>query len=404
MAVPIFIRHSYFRRFISLRCNNVAGSLSNAQCSNHIQRITSRLYATSDDEFNNILECDFSQPHKKMSKAMTAYLKRAKEHDEFIKNKIMEYEIGKRHLANMMGEDPECFTQEDVDKSIAYLFPSGLFDPKARPMMKHPDEIYPIRKAAEFDESGRPYNSLFYTAKPNYYETLYTIVEKIKSLNDIEDSLIRKGTLPVDKIDLTGFVILSKKEIEQQLLENFSDREYNYLITSLERLCDHPLSKRVTDFILKFHKALVSHTKKVSILPLEHDSTGRPYVTVKDCMRKNTRGQVTIWGNGSGKITINGQDITYFEDMLHREQVVFPLIFTNMADKVDIEATVNGGGPTGHSGAVRWGIAWGLRSFVDQPMIERMRLAGLLTRDWRRRERKKWGQEGARRKFTWKKR
>lgn len=45
-----------------------------------------------------------------------------------------------------------------------------------------------------------------------------------------------------------------------------------------------------------------------------------------------------------------------------------------MTDKVDIEATVNGGGPTGQTGAIRWGIAWGLRSFVDKPTIERMRV------------------------------
>ncbi|KAH0956528.1 hypothetical protein HN011_002324 [Eciton burchellii] len=75
-----------------------------------------------------------------------------------------------------------------------------------------------------------------------------------------------------------------------------------------------------------------------------------------------------------------------------------------MIDKVDIVATVTNGGPTGQSGAIRWGIAWGLRSFVDKAIIEKMRVAGLLTKDWRRRERKKVGQEGARRKFTWKKR
>ncbi|KAG5311670.1 PYX protein, partial [Acromyrmex insinuator] len=85
-------------------------------------------------------------------------------------------------------------------------------------------------------------------------------------------------------------------------------------------------------------------------------------------------------------------------------EIIFPLLLTNMTDKVDIEATVNGGGPTGQSGVVRWGISWGLRSFVDNSTIDRMRIAGLLTRDWRRRERKKPGQEGARRKFAWNKR
>lgn len=55
--------------------------------------------------------------NKEISKAMKAYLERAKEHDEFMKKEKIEYQIGKRHLANMMGEDPETFTQEDVNVS-----------------------------------------------------------------------------------------------------------------------------------------------------------------------------------------------------------------------------------------------------------------------------------------------
>ncbi|PSN49737.1 28S ribosomal protein S9 [Blattella germanica] len=75
-----------------------------------------------------------------------------------------------------------------------------------------------------------------------------------------------------------------------------------------------------------------------------------------------------------------------------------------MIGAVDVEASVEGGGSTGQSGAVRWGIAMGLRSFVDKDMLERMKIAGLLQRDFRRRERKKPGQAGARRKYTWRKR
>lgn len=45
-----------------------------------------------------------------------------------------------------------------------------------------------------------------------------------------------------------------------------------------------------------------------------------------------------------------------------------------MSEKVDVEATIKDGGPTGQSGAIRWGIAWGLRSFIDKSMIERMRI------------------------------
>lgn len=55
------------------------------------------------------------QAKKHISKAMKAYLERAREQDEFMKKQREEYQIGKRHLANMMGEDPETFTQEDID-------------------------------------------------------------------------------------------------------------------------------------------------------------------------------------------------------------------------------------------------------------------------------------------------
>ncbi|GJQ67948.1 Wtrw [Trypoxylus dichotomus] len=85
-------------------------------------------------------------------------------------------------------------------------------------------------------------------------------------------------------------------------------------------------------------------------------------------------------------------------------QLLFPLVFTDMVNQVDVEAFVEGGGPSGQAGAIRWGIATALRSFVNESMIEKMRLAGLLTKDCRTRERKKPGQAGARKKFTWKKR
>ncbi|XP_023212869.1 uncharacterized protein LOC111615672, partial [Centruroides sculpturatus] len=83
---------------------------------------------------------------QKISKAMKAYLERAKRHEEFIEKETREYEIGKRHLANMMGVDPDMFTQEDIDKAIEYLMPSGLFEKESRPIMKHPSQIFPKQK------------------------------------------------------------------------------------------------------------------------------------------------------------------------------------------------------------------------------------------------------------------
>ncbi|EZA55978.1 hypothetical protein DMN91_003212 [Ooceraea biroi] len=320
MAVSTVSRCLNLRRFIGMSNNAAILFPNTAQHLNHVQHARSRSFTTSVDD-DDIFESEWNKPNKKMSKAMIAYLKRAREHDEFMKKEIAEYEIGKRHLANMMGEDPDNFTQRDINRAIRYLFPSALYDPRARPMMRHPDEIFPHRKASEFDESGRPFHSMFYTTKQNYFEILYNIVDKIKSLNEVEDSLIKQGKLPMDKINLLDSRWLTKAELENEIHETINDSEYNYFITSLERMCEHPLSNRENDFIRKYCKQRITYSSEVEVQPLEHDSTGRPYITVKRCMRKSARGEVTVWANGSGKIVINGQDITYFKESRHREQV-----------------------------------------------------------------------------------
>jgi len=82
---------------------------------------------------------------------------------------------------------------------------------------------------------------------------------------------------------------------------------------------------------------------------------------------------------------------------------MFPLHFTGLLNKVDFEAKIIEGDST-FSGAIRLGISHCLCSFVSKDIIERMRIAGLLTRDPRVHERQKVGQLGARKKQTWKKR
>lgn len=232
------------------------------------------------------------------------------------------------------------------------------------------------------------------------------MVESITYLNKIEDKflLINHKIDEDKKIDLNGSDWLEKSKLENILLEKLSDSEYEYFIKSMQRLADHPVSKHVEPFIMEYRKSLTKTNENIELPKPQYDNDNRPFVLIEKCQRKSSIGQVKVIGNGSGNITINGQDITYFSDMYCREQVIFPLIFTNMCDKVDIEANVTGGGSSGQAGVIRLGISLGLRSFVDNDMIERMKLAGLLTNDWRRRERKKWGQEGARAKFTWKKR
>ncbi|XP_078041953.1 mitochondrial ribosomal protein S9 [Augochlora pura] len=369
--------------------------------------VTSKPFATEVTRDHTVSNIKVERkPTKTISKAMKMYLERSREYNAFMERETIKYELGKRHLANMMGEDPESFDEAKIQQAIKYLFPSGIYDKKARPIMAHPTEIFGNRKEAAFDESGRPFHFLFYTTKPKYTEILYNIAEFLNELNEKEDKMIAKRKLPApqDQFKMLGYTWLSKEEIESKLLEIITEDDYNYLIKSLEALVQHPLSAEKAEFVSAYRKLLHSFTSNIKLLELQYDSNDRPFVIVTPCKRKTATGEVKVIGQGSGNITINGKDIFFFQTVQCREQIIFPLIFTDMAGKVDIEATVSGGGPTGQSGAIRWGIAYGLRNFVDSDMIEKMRIAGLLTKDVRRRERKKYGQEGARRKFTWKKR
>ena len=107
---------------------------------------------------------------------------------------------------------------------------------------------------------------------------------------------------------------------------------------------------------------------------------------------------------GPGRIMVNRRA---FEDYFPRETlrmiIAQPLEITNTLGQFDVIATVGGGGPTGQAGAVRHGIARALVRF-DEKLRPPLKKAGLLTRDPRMRERKKYGQPGARQKFQYSKR
>ena len=107
---------------------------------------------------------------------------------------------------------------------------------------------------------------------------------------------------------------------------------------------------------------------------------------------------------GSGTITVNQREFAnYFPSEALRVQVVQPLQLTESADKFDVLCTVAGGGITGQAGAIRLGIA---RALVELNAENRPRLKkeGLLTRDARAKERKKYGMAGARKRFQFSKR
>lgn len=107
---------------------------------------------------------------------------------------------------------------------------------------------------------------------------------------------------------------------------------------------------------------------------------------------------------GTGQRTVNGRPIdAYFGQDTVIDMILSPLEVTSTADRYDVHANVRGGGVTGQAGAVRLGIARALVS-VDESYRKPLKQAGLLTRDPRMKERKKYGQKGARKRFQFSKR
>ena len=107
---------------------------------------------------------------------------------------------------------------------------------------------------------------------------------------------------------------------------------------------------------------------------------------------------------GTGEITVNKRKFEdYFQNETHRMVIRQPLHLTDTVGKFDILVNVDGGGPAGQAGAVRHGIT---RALINHNLEFRPRLkkAGFVTRDPRAKERKKYGQKGARKRFQFSKR
>lgn len=108
--------------------------------------------------------------------------------------------------------------------------------------------------------------------------------------------------------------------------------------------------------------------------------------------------------SGSGKIVINGRPLdNYFTTEVLRGMVIQPFNTTQTENKFDTRVNVAGGGPAGQAGAVRHGISRALL-LADANLRPSLKAIGLLTRDPRMKERKKYGQPGARKRFQFSKR
>lgn len=107
---------------------------------------------------------------------------------------------------------------------------------------------------------------------------------------------------------------------------------------------------------------------------------------------------------GSGQVEINKRPMdTYFANEVLKMIVKQPLLYTETAESFDIAVTVKGGGPSGQAGAIRHGITRALVNFNEE-LRPKLKSAGFLTRDPRKKERKKYGLKGARARYQFSKR
>jgi small subunit ribosomal protein S9 len=119
--------------------------------------------------------------------------------------------------------------------------------------------------------------------------------------------------------------------------------------------------------------------------------------------RKSAVARVRI-APGSGKILVNERELNdYFTFERDRKAIFGPLEVTSTGGKMDIFVNATGGGPSGQTGAIIMGLGRALTKY-DPGLEAPLRGAGFLTRDSRMKERKKYGQRGARRRFQFSKR
>jgi small subunit ribosomal protein S9 len=120
--------------------------------------------------------------------------------------------------------------------------------------------------------------------------------------------------------------------------------------------------------------------------------------------RRKTAAARVFLQPGSGAVQVNGRSLDdYFPNEVLKMVIKQPLLVTETMEKFDIVATVEGGGSAGQAGAIRHGISRALIEY-NVELRDRLKSAGLLTRDPRKKERKKYGQKGARARFQFSKR
>ena len=104
----------------------------------------------------------------------------------------------------------------------------------------------------------------------------------MKSLNDYEDRMIKRQVTvdPALQLDLSGSDWINKDQLENFLVEDIREIEYDNFVNTMNRLANHPYSYRLKEFINKFRKPLMAQNISYDIPQLQYDKDGRSFITI----------------------------------------------------------------------------------------------------------------------------
>ncbi|CAI2347915.1 unnamed protein product [Caenorhabditis sp. 36 PRJEB53466] len=370
---------------------------------------------------------DSDSSARKIGKALEVYLKNSQKHVAMMEKHRAEFETGRRHLAKMMSLDIHELDQKAIDRAIEYLFPSGLTDPNARPVMRPPDEILPKFQRFTFDNEGRPEGSRFYTLSPKIYGLMSEIGVKTQSVMKFYDEHVgSRSANPSDlePANLSGSQWMTADRMKKKLSEKFSPELYGQIIIAFEHLASLPGSAIEQNFLMEFREPMTATTGSKLFGPAIPDVqicalTNRRFAQVTTHC-KDTRADVTVTDAGKGVFNVDGLGLHDFRHLMAREILLAPMIISQTLGRFDVKATTScvsnslpeapnkeilnrSGGMSSLPRAVRHGTALCIAA-LQPDVAEPLRLAGLLTLDPRKKERSKVNQPGARAKWIWKRR
>ncbi|KAJ7385860.1 37S ribosomal protein S9, mitochondrial [Desmophyllum pertusum] len=345
--------------------------------------------------------------------------------DPLMQQMMITYDRYRHWIAKLMGKDPESFGKKELEEAIAYLMPSGLYAKDSRPVFEDPRiNRTSLGLDVGVDKKGNPLAAAFFTGQVGFHNTLYEIYEQTakldaadeqslpedvqtsdsetsgeedspdssddKSSDDDEDNKIQKVRIQ------PKMRWVSKLELEREIKEALTDKEYGVILHRLKKLARHRNAYQGTPFLLRFLRIIP--------IPGMEDAKSRQLNENGEAFaegdRKRAIARVTA-KRGSGNVTINDVPFTkYFGRMEDRKQIMSPFLAVDAVGEYDVKCDVIGGGSSGQSGAIRLAISRALLSFEDS-YLEPLQKARLLIRDSRIKERKKPGQKRARKKFTW---